>query len=260
MTRVDKADILELTVQHLTSEQQHQQIETLDSQATAFNSGYRECMRQTVSYLSSRGLVDTYSIKLLSNHLNAISERAHNFGTIDAAAGAGFQFSTPARACVPGTIIPGNLSAFSPIASVAQYSHSPYLSSTSRTKSRGKALRNGKARVKKSSMDSSEFSSVSSPGTSSATSSSASANQSESCSLTSTFDSAMSRSTDPSSDIPSSSLSANQSVSYSCTSTSDSSVSSSGNQAEDVWVDVVGLEESDSEAGDQVEKDVWRPW
>ena len=71
MTRVDKADILELTVYHLTQLQQQQRSVTLATEAAAYDTGYKECARETVNYLSTSRVTSESTISLLNNHLHA---------------------------------------------------------------------------------------------------------------------------------------------------------------------------------------------
>jgi len=70
MTRVDKADILELTVFHLTRLQQHAQAAKMAADAAAYNTGYRDCAREAVTYLASGTEQDGTIAPRLSDHLH----------------------------------------------------------------------------------------------------------------------------------------------------------------------------------------------
>ena len=69
MTRVDKADILELTVYHLTQLQQRQQSVTMATEASAYNAGYKACAREAVTYLANNKITNNTVTGSLSNHL-----------------------------------------------------------------------------------------------------------------------------------------------------------------------------------------------
>ena len=70
MTRVDKSDILELTVYHLTQLQQQQRSITMATDAAAYDTGYKECARDTMNYLSTSRVTSESTINLLNNHLH----------------------------------------------------------------------------------------------------------------------------------------------------------------------------------------------
>ncbi|XP_060600948.1 enhancer of split mgamma protein-like [Ruditapes philippinarum] len=70
MTRVDKADILELTVYHLTQLQQQQQSVTMAKEAAAYNAGYKACAREAVTYLTKKTRTNDAVTGSLSNHLH----------------------------------------------------------------------------------------------------------------------------------------------------------------------------------------------
>jgi len=69
MTRVDKADILDLTVFHLTRLQQHAHAANMAAEAAAYNSGYRDCAREAVTYVASGAVQDDTMAPRLSDHL-----------------------------------------------------------------------------------------------------------------------------------------------------------------------------------------------
>jgi len=71
MTRVDKADILDLTVFHLTRLQQHAHAANMAAEAAAFNSGYRDCAREAVTYVASSAVQDDTLAPRLSDHLHS---------------------------------------------------------------------------------------------------------------------------------------------------------------------------------------------
>ncbi|XP_045164004.2 transcription factor HES-4-like [Mercenaria mercenaria] len=70
MTRVDKADILELTVYHLTQIHQQQQSVAMAAEVAAYTAGYKECAREAVTYLSNCRTPAAVSGSL-SNHLHS---------------------------------------------------------------------------------------------------------------------------------------------------------------------------------------------
>ena len=71
MSRLDKADILELTVGHLTTlEQQHRSV-TMATEARGYKKGYKDCARETITYLSSTRSLDTDTLFQLNNHLQS---------------------------------------------------------------------------------------------------------------------------------------------------------------------------------------------
>ncbi|XP_052789001.1 enhancer of split mgamma protein-like [Mya arenaria] len=74
MTRVDKADVLELTVFHLTRLQQHQRAARVASEATAasYNAGFRDCARETVTLLGATNATDTSLTTSVSDHLHGV--------------------------------------------------------------------------------------------------------------------------------------------------------------------------------------------
>ncbi|KAH3784975.1 hypothetical protein DPMN_163050 [Dreissena polymorpha] len=71
MTRVDKADILDLTVLHLQQLQQRHRSVSIASESAAYNSGFQACAREVMTYLTSQKSADIKTIKALSDHLHA---------------------------------------------------------------------------------------------------------------------------------------------------------------------------------------------
>ncbi|XP_045162079.2 transcription factor HES-2-like [Mercenaria mercenaria] len=70
MTRVDKADILELTVFHLAQLQQQQRSVTMATEAAAFSAGYKACARDAVTYLANNKTSSAVTGSL-STHLHS---------------------------------------------------------------------------------------------------------------------------------------------------------------------------------------------
>ncbi|KAL4236625.1 oxysterol-binding protein hes1 [Mactra antiquata] len=70
MTRIDKADILELTVFHLTKSQQQQRSVALATEVAAYNKGFKDCARTAVNYLQAKSNVPDYAISGLNQHLH----------------------------------------------------------------------------------------------------------------------------------------------------------------------------------------------
>ncbi|XP_060603108.1 enhancer of split m3 protein-like [Ruditapes philippinarum] len=70
MTRVDKADILDLTVYHLSQLQRQQQSVTMATEAAAYNAGYKACAREAVTYLARTKITSDTVTGSVSNHLH----------------------------------------------------------------------------------------------------------------------------------------------------------------------------------------------
>ncbi len=68
--KLDKADILELTVRHLTLLQQQQASVTMATQAASYSSGYKDCAQVTIGYIRSTSMMNETSFCSLSNHLH----------------------------------------------------------------------------------------------------------------------------------------------------------------------------------------------
>ena len=69
MSRLDKADILELTVGHLTTLEHQQRSVTLATEVDGYKKGFKDCARETINYLSSTRSLDTDTLFQLNNHL-----------------------------------------------------------------------------------------------------------------------------------------------------------------------------------------------
>ncbi|XP_052788503.1 enhancer of split mgamma protein-like [Mya arenaria] len=74
MTRIDKADVLELTVFHLTRLQQCERATRVASEATAssYNAGFRDCARETETLLGATNATDTSLTTSVSDHLHGV--------------------------------------------------------------------------------------------------------------------------------------------------------------------------------------------
>ncbi|XP_060600945.1 enhancer of split mgamma protein-like [Ruditapes philippinarum] len=132
MTRVDKADILELTVYHLTQLTQQQQSVTMATEAAAYNTGYKACAREAVTYLAKNTRTSDTVTGSLSNHLHNLfltnSKRLGPANTRYSTHGSTNQniqinrLSTPLRPCDTfNTSLPElNLSGYSPILNSTQ--------------------------------------------------------------------------------------------------------------------------------------------
>ena len=80
MARLDKADLLELTVSRLTT-LTHQQISSsLAKDISGYKKGFKDCARDTFHFLSRSQSIDTDSVNKLNNHIRSYyiekSERA----------------------------------------------------------------------------------------------------------------------------------------------------------------------------------------
>ena len=71
MSRLDKADILELTVGHLTTLEHQQRSVTMATEAGGYKKGFKDCARETITYLSSTRFLDTDTLFQLNNHLQS---------------------------------------------------------------------------------------------------------------------------------------------------------------------------------------------
>ncbi|KAH3785709.1 transcription factor HES-4-B-like [Dreissena polymorpha] len=71
MTRVDKADILDLTVLHLQQLQQPHRSVSMATELAAYQIGFQACVREVMTYLTSQKYADMKTIKALSDHLQA---------------------------------------------------------------------------------------------------------------------------------------------------------------------------------------------
>ena len=71
MSRLDKADILELTVGHLTTLEHQQRSVSLATEVDGYKKGFKDCARETINYLSSTRSLDTDTLFQLNNHLQS---------------------------------------------------------------------------------------------------------------------------------------------------------------------------------------------
>lgn len=71
MARLDKADILELTVRQLTTLWHQQRSVSLATEVDGYKKGFKDCARETIRYLSSTQALDTDSVFHLNNHLQS---------------------------------------------------------------------------------------------------------------------------------------------------------------------------------------------
>ena len=71
MARIDKADILELTVSHLTNLEHQQRSVTLATEVDGYKKGFKDCARETIRYLSTTRSLDTDTLHQLNNHLQS---------------------------------------------------------------------------------------------------------------------------------------------------------------------------------------------
>ena len=65
-TKLDKAEILELTVNHLTTEQRR------SANSDRYNQGFNDCTRETIQFLITNGILDAVSLSRLQGHLDSI--------------------------------------------------------------------------------------------------------------------------------------------------------------------------------------------
>ena len=89
MTRVDKADILELTVAHLAQQNQNHNNHRNVAMATStsgYSNGYQDCAQEVVKFLASNSLVDRATLDCLNGYLNNASveksRNEHAFGQV----------------------------------------------------------------------------------------------------------------------------------------------------------------------------------
>ncbi|KAH3784982.1 hypothetical protein DPMN_163059 [Dreissena polymorpha] len=71
MTRLDKADTLDLAVLHLQQLQQRHRSVSMEIESAAYKSGFQACARQIMTYLTCKKAADLKTIKALSDYLQA---------------------------------------------------------------------------------------------------------------------------------------------------------------------------------------------
>ncbi|KAH3785546.1 hypothetical protein DPMN_163637 [Dreissena polymorpha] len=69
MTRVDKADILDLTVLHLEHIQQRHRSVYKTTESTAYISGFQACANEVMTYLTAQKSTDLKKFSALNDHL-----------------------------------------------------------------------------------------------------------------------------------------------------------------------------------------------
>ncbi|KAH3698578.1 hypothetical protein DPMN_086121 [Dreissena polymorpha] len=69
MTRVDKAEIFDLTVFHLTAVQQQQRSVTMDTEAAAYSAGFKDCARE-MTFFSAHKVTNSCAIQGLIDHIH----------------------------------------------------------------------------------------------------------------------------------------------------------------------------------------------
>ncbi|KAH3818387.1 hypothetical protein DPMN_119995 [Dreissena polymorpha] len=99
MTRVDKADILDLTVLHLKQLHQFSVTISTEASASAYSTGFKDCLREAMTFLGAQMVTDSYTIKALSDHIHvtgahSVPNCSERYQTI-----AQRHMSTPARMC-----------------------------------------------------------------------------------------------------------------------------------------------------------------
>ncbi|KAH3785499.1 hypothetical protein DPMN_163590 [Dreissena polymorpha] len=70
MTRIDKADILDLTVFHLQHLQQRQSSVSKTTESIAYTSGFQACAWEVLAYLTNQKYADPKTISAISDHLH----------------------------------------------------------------------------------------------------------------------------------------------------------------------------------------------
>ena len=81
MARLDKADILELTVSHLTTLHHQHRSANLATTAEGYKKGFKDCARETFNYLSSTQALDSKSLQQLNNRLQTCYLQKNQSGT-----------------------------------------------------------------------------------------------------------------------------------------------------------------------------------
>ncbi|KAL4226366.1 oxysterol-binding protein hes1 [Mactra antiquata] len=88
MTRVDKADILELTVVHLQQLHQQQQQVTMATEHSGYTTGYKDGSREVMRYFSTSGAKNDQTVGHMNSHLHNIyrmtSQQCRNGNTMAA--------------------------------------------------------------------------------------------------------------------------------------------------------------------------------
>ena len=82
MSRLDKADILEMTVSHLTTLQDQHRSVNLATTVEGYKKGFKDCARETFNYLSSTRALDTNSLQQLNTHLQTSYLQKTQRGTV----------------------------------------------------------------------------------------------------------------------------------------------------------------------------------
>ncbi|KAH3784981.1 hypothetical protein DPMN_163057 [Dreissena polymorpha] len=121
MTRVDKADILDLTVSHLQQLQQRHRSVSMATESAAYNSGFQTCTREVITYLTSQKTADIKTIKALSYHLQATQSVPQR--CVRNQMSVGHQMSTPVKINDVSKMSPYTLNTpdFSPITYASVY-------------------------------------------------------------------------------------------------------------------------------------------
>jgi len=127
MTRVDKADILELTVAHLAQQKQqrHQREVAMatSTSASGYSNGYHDCTREVFAFLATNSLVDGATLDCLGGYLqNVYAQKSSNVPE-NTRTNPELYSSTPMRPYlrVQKQLANANLSGFSPIVPSPSY-------------------------------------------------------------------------------------------------------------------------------------------
>ena len=71
MGRLDKADLLELTVSRLATLTHQQRSSSLAKDISGYKKGFKDCARDTFHFLSRSQSIDTDSVNKLNNHIRS---------------------------------------------------------------------------------------------------------------------------------------------------------------------------------------------
>ncbi|XP_053376434.1 enhancer of split m8 protein-like [Mercenaria mercenaria] len=104
VVKMDKAEILELAVAHLSQLQQQQPKSSSANHVSSYRAGFRECRKETVRYLSSATQVSSPLLQDLDNHLHNVCDTSRQNEVIMSSAARRHSF-VPERLCTSSPTI-----------------------------------------------------------------------------------------------------------------------------------------------------------
>ncbi|KAL4236624.1 Transcription factor [Mactra antiquata] len=70
LTKLDKAEILELTVYHLTQAERRQHSVTMATESTSYNQGFKDCAKVAIEYMQNNAMIEETVTNGLNRHLH----------------------------------------------------------------------------------------------------------------------------------------------------------------------------------------------